>query len=55
MSITKGISKTTEVGLEKKATVLAINCTGIGAYDDDQTQEFLGTNQDILYALAIAR
>ena len=34
---------------------LAINCSGIGAYYDDETQQFLGTNQDILYALAIGR
>ncbi len=32
---------------------LGIGCSGIGAYYDDETQEFLGTNKDILYALAI--
>ena len=32
---------------------LGIGCSGIGAYHDDETQEFLGTNQDILYAMAI--
>lgn len=30
-----------------------INCTGIGAYYDDETQEFLETDKDILYAMAI--
>ncbi|MDJ0575600.1 MAG: nitroreductase family protein [Xenococcaceae cyanobacterium MO_234.B1] len=34
---------------------LGIGCSGIGAYYDDETQEFLGTNRDILYALAIGR
>ena len=34
---------------------LGIGCSGIGAYYDDETQEFLGTNKDILYALAIGR
>ncbi|MGK7951548.1 MAG: nitroreductase family protein [Xenococcaceae cyanobacterium] len=34
---------------------LGISCSGIGAYYDDETQEFLGTNKDILYALAIGR
>ncbi len=28
-------------------------CSGIGADYDDDTQEFLGTDQDILYVLAI--
>ena len=32
---------------------LGIGCSGIGAYYDDETQKFLGTNKDILYALAI--
>ncbi len=27
----------------------------IGAYYDDETKQFLGTNQDIPYALAIGR
>jgi hypothetical protein len=30
-----------------------IHCSGIGAYYDDETQEFLETNQDVLYAMAI--
>jgi hypothetical protein len=34
---------------------LGINCSGIGAYFDDETAEFLGTKQDILYAMAIGR
>ncbi len=34
---------------------LGIGCSGIGAYHDDETQEFLGTNKDILYAMAIGR
>ena len=34
---------------------LGIGCSGIGAYHDDETQKFLGTNQDILYAMAIGR
>ena len=32
---------------------LGIGCSGIGAYHDDETQKFLGTNQDVLYAMAI--
>ncbi len=34
---------------------LGIGCSGIGAYHDDETQKFLGTNQDILYAMVIGR
>ncbi len=30
-----------------------IQCSGIGAYYDDETKEFLETNKDILYALVI--
>jgi hypothetical protein len=30
-----------------------IHCSGIGAYYDDETQEFLETNKDVLYAMAI--
>ncbi|MGK7920741.1 MAG: nitroreductase family protein [Trichodesmium sp.] len=30
-----------------------ISCSGIGAYYDAETQEFLGTNKDILYGMAI--
>ena len=32
---------------------LGIGCSGIGAYHDDETQNFLETNQDVLYAMAI--
>ncbi|MEO0988460.1 MAG: nitroreductase family protein [Cyanobacteria bacterium J06639_14] len=32
-----------------------IDCTGIGAYYDGETKAFLGTEKDILYALAIGR
>jgi SagB-type dehydrogenase family enzyme len=32
-----------------------IQCSGIGAYYDDETQEFLGTDQDVLYAIAIGK
>jgi hypothetical protein len=32
---------------------LGLSCTGIGAYYDDETQEFLGTTKDIIYALVI--
>ncbi|MEM9908146.1 MAG: nitroreductase family protein [Cyanobacteria bacterium P01_D01_bin.44] len=32
-----------------------IDCTGIGAYYDVETQDFLGTDKAILYALAIGR
>ena len=34
---------------------LGIGCSGIGADHDDETQKFLGTNQDILYAMASER
>ncbi|MBE9140039.1 SagB family peptide dehydrogenase [Nodosilinea sp. LEGE 07088] len=37
------------------STYAAITCTGIGAYYDEETQAFLGTEKDILYALAIGR
>ncbi|MBD2385283.1 nitroreductase family protein [Cylindrospermum sp. FACHB-282] len=30
-----------------------IECSGIGAYYDDETQEFLGTNKAVLYAMTI--
>lgn len=30
-----------------------IHCSGIGAYYDDETQEFLGTNKAVLYAMTI--
>ncbi|MEB3182589.1 MAG: nitroreductase family protein [Nostocaceae cyanobacterium] len=32
---------------------LDLQCSGIGAYYDDETQEFLGTDKDVLYAMAI--
>jgi SagB-type dehydrogenase family enzyme len=32
---------------------VGIQCSGIGAFYDDETQEFLGTNKDVLYAMAI--
>lgn len=32
-----------------------VACTGIGAYYDDETKAFLGTEKDILYALAVGR
>ncbi|MEH1910761.1 MAG: SagB/ThcOx family dehydrogenase [Nostoc sp.] len=32
---------------------LGIQCSGIGAYYDDETQELLETNKDVLYAMVI--
>ncbi|MEO1095646.1 MAG: SagB family peptide dehydrogenase [Cyanobacteria bacterium J06638_28] len=32
-----------------------VACTGIGAYYDEETKTFVGTEKDILYALAIGR
>jgi SagB-type dehydrogenase family enzyme len=32
---------------------LGLSCSGIGAYYDDETQEFLGTKKDVIYAMAI--
>jgi hypothetical protein len=32
---------------------LGIGCSGIGAFYDDETQEFLGTDKDVLYAIVI--
>lgn len=32
-----------------------IDCSGIGAFYDDEAQEFLGTNQDVLYVMAIGK
>ncbi|WP_375471959.1 nitroreductase family protein [uncultured Nostoc sp.] len=32
---------------------LAIHCSGIGAYYDDETQELLETNKDVLYGMVI--
>ncbi|HBE17696.1 MAG TPA: nitroreductase [Cyanobacteria bacterium UBA11149] len=34
---------------------LELGCSGIGAYYDDETKEFLGTEKDIIYAMAIGR
>lgn len=35
------------------ATALQIGCSGIGAFYDDETQAFLGTDRPVLYAVAI--
>lgn len=32
---------------------ISIQCSGIGAFYDDETQEFLNTEKDVLYAMAI--
>jgi SagB-type dehydrogenase family enzyme len=32
-----------------------IQCSGIGAFYDDETQEFLQTNKDVLYAMVIGK
>jgi hypothetical protein len=32
---------------------LGIQCSAIGAFYDDETQSFLETTKDILYAIAI--
>ncbi|MEB3294472.1 MAG: SagB/ThcOx family dehydrogenase [Synechococcales bacterium] len=37
------------------ATALNIGCSGIGAFFDDETQGFLGTDQPVLYAVAIGQ
>lgn len=34
---------------------LNIGCSGIGAYYDDETQEFLETPKPVLYGMAIGR
>ncbi|YAF97017.1 MAG: nitroreductase family protein [Nodularia sp. CChRGM 3473] len=34
---------------------LNIDCSGIGAYYDDETQEFLETTKDVLYGIAIGK
>ncbi|QLE47549.1 SagB/ThcOx family dehydrogenase [Nostoc sp. C057] len=34
---------------------LGIQCSGIGAYYDDETQELLETNKDVLYGMVIGR
>lgn len=38
-----------------RSEVLGIGTTGIGAYYDDEVKEFLGTENNILYMLAIGR
>lgn len=35
------------------ATVLGLGCSGIGAFYDDETQAFLATDQQILYAIVV--
>lgn len=32
-----------------------IDCSGIGAFYDDEAQEFLGTNKDVLYVMTIGK
>lgn len=32
-----------------------IDSSGIGAFYDDETQDFLETNKDVLYAMAIGK
>jgi len=32
---------------------VGIQCSGIGAFYDDETQEFLETDKDVLYAVVI--
>ncbi len=32
-----------------------IDCSGIGAFHDDETQAFLETNKNALYAMAIGK
>jgi hypothetical protein len=38
-----------------KAEFKHIGCSGIGAYYDDETKDFLGTSNNILYLLAIGK
>lgn len=38
-----------------KSEIKSIGCSGIGAYYDNDTKEFLGTKNNILYLLAIGR
>lgn len=38
-----------------KSELKKIGCSGIGAYYDEETKEFLGTKNNILYLLAIGR
>jgi len=38
-----------------KGEMKGIGCTGIGAYYDEETKEFLGTQNNIVYVLAIGR
>jgi hypothetical protein len=32
-----------------------MGCSGIGAFYDEETQAFLATSQDVLYAVVIGR
>lgn len=32
-----------------------IDCSGIGAFYDDEAQEFLGTNKDMLYVMILGK
>ncbi len=38
-----------------RSELIGIGCSGIGAYYDDETKEFLNTKNNILYMLAIGR
>jgi hypothetical protein len=38
-----------------RCEMLNIGCSGIGAYYDDETKQFLNTHNNILYLLAIGR
>ena len=38
-----------------KSELKEVGCTGIGAYYDEETKDFLGTKNNILYLLAIGR
>lgn len=37
------------------ATYLNLGCSGIGAFYDDETQAFLETDRNVLYAIAIGQ
>ncbi|MBE9097954.1 SagB/ThcOx family dehydrogenase [Vacuolonema iberomarrocanum] len=37
------------------ATALGLGCSGIGAFYDDEVQAFLGTDQPVLYAIAVGQ
>jgi len=38
-----------------RCELLSIGCSGIGAYYDDESKQFLETSDNILYLLAIGR